>query len=322
MKIRTLSLFSGIGAFEETFKTLNIENEIVAYSEIEDFISKSYSLIHNIDEKNNLGDITKIDIEKIPNFDLVTYGFPCQDISIIGKQKGLEKNSKTRSSLVWNVLKIIEYHKPKICIGENVKALVGKKIKEDFNKIIERLNELGYTTYYKVLNSKNFGVPQNRERVYIVSIRNDIKIDFDFVECTDDNKKLIDILELGQDFAEDYYFKNLKSIIQKKSIFKERFEVLNPYTNISRCLTTKSCKATITNTYIPDYYGIRGLTERECFKLQGFNPSYVKLLKENGISKNRLYYMIGNSITVNVLKTIFTKLFIDNNIFEYQTINK
>ena len=211
-------------------------------------------------------------------------------------------------------MEIIKYHKPAICIGENVKALVGNKFKNDFNKMIDRLNSLGYTTYYKVLNSKNFGVPQNRERVYIVSIRNDIKIDFDFVECTDDNKKLIDILEMGQEFTEDYYFSNLKGFLNKKSIFRKRFEVLNPYTNISRCLTTKSCKATVTNTYIADNYGIRGLTERECFKLQGFNPEYIKLLKENGISKNRLYYMIGNSITVTVLETIFQKLFIKNNI--------
>jgi DNA (cytosine-5-)-methyltransferase len=307
--LRTLSLFSGIGAFEEAFKKLNIDINIIAYSEIEEFISKSYSLIHNIDESKNLGDITKVKIEDIPQFDLVTYGFPCQDISIIGKQKGLEKNSKTRSSLVWNVLKIIEYHRPKICIGENVKALVGKKFKNDFNKIIDRLNDLGYRTYYKVLNSKNFGVPQNRERVYIVSIRNDIKIDFDFVECTDDSKRLIDILELCQEFTKEYYFSDLKGFINKKSIFRKRFEVLNPYTSISRCLTTKSCKATITNTYIVDSYGIRGLTERECFKLQGFNPDYIKLLKENGISKNRLYYMIGNTITVEVLETILNKLF-------------
>lgn len=228
---------------------------------------------------------------------------------MIGKQQGLEIDSETRSSLVWEVLKIIECYRPKFCIGENVKALVGSKFKKDFLKIIERLNELGYTTYYKVLNSKNFGVPQNRERVYIVSIRNDIKTDFEFLDSTDNSKRLIDILEMGQEYSEDYYFVNLKGIINKKSIFKKRFEILNPYTNISRCLTTKSCKATITNTYIADYYGIRGLTERECFKLQGFNPGYIKTLKENGISKNKLYYMIGNSITVNVLEMIFEQLF-------------
>lgn len=309
MKIKTLSLFSGIGAFEEALKNINIDIDIIAYSEIENFISKSYSIIHKIDENKNLGDIKKINIKNIPKFDLVTYGFPCQDITVIGKQQGLEIDSETRSSLVWEVLKIIECYRPKFCIGENVKALVGSKFKKDFLKIIERLNELGYTTYYKVLNSKNFGVPQNRERVYIVSIRNDIKTDFEFLDSTDNSKRLIDILEMGQEYSEDYYFANLKGFINKKSIFKKRFEILNPYTNISRCLTTKSCKSTITNTYIADYYGIRGLTERECFKLQGFNPDYVKLLKENGISKNKLYYMIGNSITVNVLEMIFEQLF-------------
>lgn len=257
----------------------------------------------------NLGDIRDIDETKIPKFDLLTYGFPCQDISIIGKQQGLGENSNTRSSLVWKVLKIIEFHKPKFCIGENVKALVGSKFKNDFNKIIQKLNNLGYTTYYKVLNSKNFGVPQNRERVYIVSIRNDLDIDFYFDDFSDDSKRLIDVLEIGQDFTKDYYFTDLKGIINKKSIFRQRFEVLNPYRNISRCLTTKSCKVAITNTYIADYFGIRGLTERECFKLQGFNADYVELLKKNGISKNQLYYMIGNSITINVLEMIFKKIF-------------
>lgn len=308
-RLKVLSLFSGIGAFEEALKNINIDIDTIAYSEIENFISKSYSIIHKIDENKNLGDIKKINIKNIPKFDLVTYGFPCQDITVIGKQQGLEIDSETRSSLVWEVLKIIECYRPKFCIGENVKALVGSKFKKDFLKIIERLNELGYTTYYKVLNSKNFGVPQNRERVYIVSIRNDIKTDFEFLDSTDSSKRLIDILEMGQEYSEDYYFANLKGFINKKSIFKKRFEILNPYTNISRCLTTKSCKSTITNTYIADYYGIRGLTERECFKLQGFNPDYVKLLKENGISKNKLYYMIGNSITVNVLEMIFEQLF-------------
>lgn len=308
-RLKVLSLFSGIGAFEEALKNINIDIDIIAYSEIENFISKSYSIIHKIDENKNLGDIKKINIKNIQKFDLVTYGFPCQDITAIGKQQGLEIDSETRSSLVWEVLKIIECYRPKFCIGENVKALVGSKFKKDFLKIIERLNELGYTTYYKVLNSKNFGVPQNRERVYIVSIRNDIKTDFEFLDSTDSSKRLIDILEMGQEYSEDYYFANLKGFINKKSIFKKRFEILNPYTNISRCLTTKSCKATITNTYIADYYGIRGLTERECFKLQGFNPGYIKILKENGISKNKLYYMIGNSITVNVLEMIFEQLF-------------
>ncbi|MDY3050687.1 MAG: DNA cytosine methyltransferase [Parvimonas sp.] len=308
MKIKTLSLFSGLGAFEEALKNLNIENEIVGYSEIENFISKSYSIIHKVDENKNLGDISKIDIEKIPKFDLVTYGFPCQDISVIGKQKGLDKDSNTRSSLVWNIFKIIEYHKPKYLVGENVKNLIGK-FKDDFNLILENFETLGYRTYYKVLNSKNFGVPQNRERVYIVSIRNDLDVDFYFDECIDDSKRLIDILEMGQNFTKDYYFTDLKGIINKTSIFRERFEVLNPYKNVSRCLLTKSCKATITNTYIVDFYGIRGLTERECFKLQGFDVDYVELLKRNGVSKNQLYYMIGNSITVNVLEMIFKKLF-------------
>lgn len=175
--MKVLSLFSGIGAFEKAFDYLNIPYELVAYCEIDKYASKSYSAIHNVPETMNLGDITKVDEKALPkDIDLVTYGFPCQDISLAGKQKGLfnEDGSKTRSGLFFDALRIIEETQPKVAIAENVKNLVGKKFKEQFRIVLDSLEQAGYNNKWCVLNAKDFGIPQNRERVFIVSIRKDI----------------------------------------------------------------------------------------------------------------------------------------------------
>lgn len=121
-------------------------------------------------KSNNLGDISKVKVEDIPDHDLFTYSFPCQSISVGGKQRGLEKGSGTRSSLLWECQKVIEGKKPKYLLMENVKNLVGKKFKPFFDEWLEYLSGLGYKNYWQVLNGKDYGVPQNRERVFVVSI--------------------------------------------------------------------------------------------------------------------------------------------------------
>lgn len=175
--MKVLSLFSGVGAFEKALKNLSIGYELVNYCEIDKYASKSFSLIHNVSEDKNLGDITKVNTSTLPNdIDLITYGFPCQDISQAGKQKGFtdENGEHTRSGLFFEALRIIQDTKPKYAIAENVKALVSKKFKTEFNIVLDCLDKAGYNNYYKVLNSKDYGIPQNRERVFIVSIRKDI----------------------------------------------------------------------------------------------------------------------------------------------------
>lgn len=165
--LRYLSLFSGIGAFEKALTNLGVKYELVNYCEIDKYASKSYSAIHGVSESKNLWDITKINVSNLPtNIDLLTYGFPCQDISLAGKQKGMfnEDGSLTRSGLFFKALDVIEYVKPKIAIAENVKALTSKKFSEQFKIVLDSLEKAGYHNYWKVLNAKDYGIPQNRER--------------------------------------------------------------------------------------------------------------------------------------------------------------
>jgi len=197
--MKLLSLFSGIGAFEKALDRLEINYELVGYCEIDKYASKSYAAIHGVDESMNVGDITKVNEKELPqDIDLITYGFPCQDISLSGKQKGLfnEDGSQTRSGLFFEALRIIEETQPKVAIAENVKNLTSKKFAEQFKIVLDSLEQAGYNNYWQILNSKDFGVPHNRERVFIVSIRKDIDTGmFQFPEGFPLELQLKDVLE-------------------------------------------------------------------------------------------------------------------------------
>ena len=205
--MKVLSLFSGIGAFEKALDRLQIKYDLLAYCEIDKYASKSYAAIHGVDESMNLGDITRVDEKKLPkDIDLLTYGFPCQDISNSGKQKGLfnEDGSKTRSGLFFDAHRIIEYVRPRVAIAENVKNLTSRKFSEEFKIVLESLEQAGYNNYWAVLNAKSYGIPQNRDRVFIVSIRKDIDTGtFEFPVAFPLKKHLKDLLENEVD--EKYY---------------------------------------------------------------------------------------------------------------------
>lgn len=144
--MKVLSLFSGIGAFEKALERLGIEYELVNYCEIDRHAAKAYALIHNVSEELNLGDITKVDEKKLPHdIDLITYGFPCQDISLAGKQRGMfnEDGTKTRSGLFFDALRIIEATKPKYAIAENVKNLTSDKFRDQFETVVDSLQRAG-----------------------------------------------------------------------------------------------------------------------------------------------------------------------------------
>ena len=179
-KLKVVTLFSGIGAQESALNKLEIPYEIVGYSEIDKFAIKSYTCLYG--EQPALGDITKI--EELPACDLCTYSFPCTDISIGGDKKGLidENGNKTRSGLLLDVERLLDVAKaknklPKILLMENVKNLVSKKFKPDFDRWLSKLEELGYENYWQILNAKDYGIPQNRERVFVVSFLKELHMD-------------------------------------------------------------------------------------------------------------------------------------------------
>ena len=214
--IKVFEAFAGIGTQRMALENLGVEHEVVAIAEIDKFAIASYEAIHG--KVNNLGDISKINTEDIPDHDLFTYSFPCQDISVAGQQKGLDKGSDTRSGLLWECEKVIRVKRPKYLLMENVKNLVGKKHKSNFDKWLVLLEELGYTNYWKVLNAKDYGVPQNRERVFCISILNDTQ-GYEFPDSIELDIRLKDLLEdevdekfyLSQEQVDKITFNTFKS---------------------------------------------------------------------------------------------------------------
>ena len=197
--VRVLELFAGIGACSKALTRIGIEHEIVDAVEIDKYAIQSFNAIHGTNFEPQ--DITQWD--KDIKVDLIMHGSPCQDFSVAGLNKGGDKGSGTRSSLMYETLRIVEKLKPKYVIWENVKNLLSKKHRHNFDAYIEAMDKLGYHSKYQVLNAKDFGVPQNSERVFTVSIRNDLNVDFKFPEPQELTIRLKDVLEPQVD--EKYY---------------------------------------------------------------------------------------------------------------------
>lgn len=213
--------------------------ELTNFCEFDKYATKSYCAVHQVDESLNLGDINLVDENNMKPFTMLCGGSPCQDFSVAGKQKGAlweceecgheynpltvhwserdecphchsKKIQKTRSSLLVEYLRIVRANKPKFGLYENVKNIVGKQFKETFKMFTDELEEYGYNVYYKVLNAKDFGVPQNRERVYLIYILKELDNGkFEFPEPFELTKKLKDVLE--DEVEEKYYINNDKA---------------------------------------------------------------------------------------------------------------
>ena len=193
-ELRVLELFAGIGACSKALTNLGIPHKIVDAVEIDKYAIKSFNAIHNTNFEPQ--DIKKWD--KDLDVDLIMHGSPCQDFSVAGRQAGGDEGSGTRSSLMYETLRIVEKLKPKYVIWENVKNLLSKKHRHNFDAYLKSMEDLGYHNGYKVLNAKDYGIPQNRERVFTVSIRKDLEADFmnfRFPEPIELKTKLNDILE-------------------------------------------------------------------------------------------------------------------------------
>ena len=203
-QLKVIELFAGIGAPRKALIRGGYNFKIVDAIEIDKYAVKSYNAIYNANiEPKDVCEYKpdKIDIGEI---DLLFHGSPCQDFSLAGKQAGGDKDSGTRSSLMYETIRIVEKLKPKYVVWENVKNLLSKKHRHNFDAYLEIMENLGYNNYYQVLNAKDYRIPQNRERVFTISIRKDIDIDFKFPEKQELKLKLKDMLE--DEVDEKYYF--------------------------------------------------------------------------------------------------------------------
>ena len=233
--LRLIELFAGIGSQTQALTNIGIAHRVVAISEIDKYAIQSYEAMHG--KANNLGDIRKI--EELPDADLWTYSFPCQDISVAGKGAGIKEG--TRSGLLFEVERLLRVGSekgtlPKYLLLENVKNLVSKKFKADFDKWLDFLGDLGYTNYWKVLNAKDYGIPQNRERVFCVSIRGEHK-PFVFPKPKKLTIRLRDMIDETVD--ERFYLKEstIRSIL--RSTFNSRRDSIRPGDGLANTLLAR-----------------------------------------------------------------------------------
>ena len=205
--IRVFEAFAGYGSQAMALKRLRdnfptFDYEVVGISEIDKYALKAYEAVHG--HCPNYGDISKIDWHNVPDFDLFTYSFPCTDISNAGAMKGLSEDSGTRSSLLWECRRAIEVKRPKYLIMENVKNLVSKKFLPDLQRWLDELDAYGYTSYMQVLDAADYGVPQSRKRVFVVSILNDSE-GYMFPQPQPLKRQMADLLEDEADVDDKYF---------------------------------------------------------------------------------------------------------------------
>lgn len=244
--LKVLELFAGIGACSKALERLGIEHEIVDAVEIDKFAIKSFNAIHNTNFEPQ--DITKWD--KDIECDLIMHGSPCQDFSIAGKQAGGDEGSGTRSSLMYETLRIVEKLRPKYVIWENVKNILSRRHIHNFEEYLKEMDKLNYFSFFKVLNAKDYGIPQNRERVFTLSIRKDIAIEmfqWNLFFIDSDNifpkpikleKRLKDVME--NNVEEKYYLSKEKlDMISKWKCYEKPLEHIMSNQSIARTITTR-----------------------------------------------------------------------------------
>lgn len=316
-KLRLMSLFSGIGAPERALDNMGVEYDLVNYCEIDKKASKAYSLLHNVGESKNLWDVKKMGtdgIRKYPRFDLLIFGFPCQDISSSGPQKGLrdKDGEKTRSGLFFDAMRIAAMELPKFIIAENVASIAYQNHKEDFEDILQTMKNAGYDIYHTKLNSSDFGVPQHRERYFWILVRRDTNLDFKWpAPIPEPQPKEGEQREWAASWFKSKVDKEYHAS-STQLLTLENCETRKPNykRDIISCIKTGWGTPSYTEqTFIQDETGTRCLSSEELMLFQGFEEKDATLLRENGFSKNMVGKMVGNSITVNVMQAILESLF-------------
>lgn len=296
MKYKTIDLFAGIGGIRLAFQQLGCTN--VFSSEIDKDARKMYAA--NFGDEP-FGDINDIKPYEIPDHDILLAGFPCQPFSIAGKGLGFED---TRGTLFFNIESILREKKPKSFLLENVKRLISHDNGRTLTVIINTLKDIGYNVHYKVLNSLDFGIPQKRERIYIVGFLENL--DFNFPVGKLKKITLSDILEKDEDIDKSYFlsdeirnkrFASLKKIPEYPSIWHE-----NIGGNISPLPYSCALRAGGSYNYLV-VNGIRRLTGREMLRLQGFPEDFII-----NLPYSKVRFVAGNSVTVPVVSEIGKKI--------------
>lgn len=306
-----LELFGGIGAPRKALENIGLNVKSIDYVEVLPYAVEAYNLMFD----NNYRPQNVLDWNL--NIDLLVHGSPCQDFSKAGKND----LSSGRSILYNRTLEIIEkelHPRPKYVLWENVKGLISKKHKNHFNHYLKKMESLGYVNYWSILNSLDFGIPQNRERVFVVSIRKDIPKYFDFEML--EKKPMRPLIEFLDN--KEVSWNNAGVIFKEYTNFyifprSSDGKLINGAYN--RVWKQDKYVGTIPVSNIPKIAEIkqkqllfRYLTPRECWRLMGFTDNDFDKVLLSGIEKNNLYLLAGNSIVVPVLETIFKVLFKEN----------
>lgn len=315
-KYKFIDLFAGIGGFHLALESLG--GECVFASEWDKFASKTYE--ENFGLKPN-GDITKIEEKEIPQHDILCGGFPCQAFSISGKQKGFDD---IRGTLFFDIARIVEHHKPKVLFLENVKNLSKHDDGKTLKKILSTLEMLDYNVFTKIFNASNFGLPQNRERIYIVAFRKTINSNkFKFPNPTNEEICLENILEenpIDAKIIERNDIEIYKNYKIENSLFGD-FKLLNKpiqigkvnkggqgeriYHPLGHAITLSAYGGGVgskTGLYLVKNK-IRKLSPRECARVQGF-PDTFKINE----TATQAYKQFGNSVSINVLQNIVLEI--------------
>jgi DNA (cytosine-5)-methyltransferase 1 len=304
--LKMIDLFAGTGAFSHAFQEAGVE--VVFANDMVEHSKKIYDA--NFDHALTLQNLNDVKVEDIPKHDILTGGFPCQPFSIAGRREGFDDE---RSNVFWKILKIIDHHEPKCVVLENVKNLVTHDDGNTFKTIKSSLEERGYHICYKVLNTaKITGIPQHRERIYIVCLKSKEAFDkFNLDFPTIEKRKVSEFL--GAEVPTKYYYteasstwKLVKEAVTKKDTVYQYRRVYVRENKSSECptLTANMGGGGHNVPLVLDDKGIRKLTPRECFNLQGFPQSYSLPT----LSDSNLYKLAGNAVSVPVVQLIAQRL--------------
>ena len=317
-KLRVVSLFSGYGTQELALKYIGVDYENVANCDILNNANECYNVLHTT-TNGNLGDVSKVDETTFPDCDLLTYSFPCQDISISGVQRGIQQG--TRSGLLFEVERILSVNKPKYLLMENVKNLVSHNHIDNFKNHIEYLKTLGYSSYWRVLNGADFGCPQNRERVFMMSV-----LDSDFEDV---KQKMLNVDNYKKTrvpmrpYIEENFDESLliecpytMNTPKKSSVCKliaRRDDVR--YDQARRIYSVDGCSPCLTTSGSPQIMiedgRVRNITAREGYRFMGVREDDIDLLLTTSLSTKAHVALAGNSICVPVMEAIFSEFFVN-----------